>query len=59
MRKRYLVVTEARRYEIDLTEQEHEKVRRHYHGYVTITEVVDLDFDAIAQELHKEWKNVG
>ena len=53
MRKRYLVTTEARRYEIDLTEEEHEAIRAHYHGFVSIEPVVTLDFDAIAQELHE------
>ena len=51
MRKRYLVITEARKYEIDLSEPEVEMVRNHYHGFVSIEPVVALDFDAIAREL--------
>ena len=58
MRKTYEIVTEIRRYTIDLTEAEREQVRAHYHGYVSIVEVPKLDFDAIAQELAQGSKNV-
>ena len=54
MSKRYLVTTEARKYEIDLTEAEVEAVRLHYHGFVSIHEVNTLDFEAIARELDTE-----
>ena len=53
MRKRYRVTTEARSYEVDLTEAEHEAIRAHYHGSVSIEPVIALDFEAIAQELHE------
>lgn len=52
-RKRFIVTTEARQYSIDLSEEECEQVRHHYHGFVKINEVVELDFEAIAQELHE------
>ena len=54
MRKTYLVQVDQRQYQIDLTEAEREQVVRHYHGFVSITEVETLDFKAIAQELHEE-----
>ena len=54
MRKKYLITTEVRRYTIELDEQEREEIRRHYHGFVRIEPVVELDFDAIARELDKE-----
>ena len=52
-KKTYVVITEERKYTIDLTEAELEQVRLHYHGFVRITEVAKLDFDAIAQELNR------
>ena len=50
-RKTYTVVVDTRTYQINLTEAEREKLIRHYHGFVSITEVQPLDFDAIAKEL--------
>ena len=52
-RKIYEVTTEARRYQIELTDAEREQVIRHYHGFANVVEVAVLDFDAIAQELHE------
>ena len=51
MRKRFTVTTYERQYEIDLNERECEQIRLHYHGYVSISEVVALDYEAIAREL--------
>ena len=52
MRKRFVVTTEVRAYEIDLNEAECEQLRLHYHGYVRIVEVKPLDFKGI-----NEWLN--
>ena len=53
-RKEYLVKVDARQYSIRLSVVEREKLIRHYHGFVSVTEVVTLDFRAIADELGSE-----
>ena len=54
MRKTYRVRVDQRQYQIDLTEAEREQVVRHYHGFVSITLVETLDFEALAQEIYEE-----
>ena len=55
-RKKYTITTETVVTTGDFTKAQIEHVRRKFHGYVSIFEVPELDFQAIAQELRKEQK---
>ena len=54
-RKRYTISTENLKTTGDFSEEEIERIRKQFHGHISIQEVKDvnwtLDFDAIAKEL--------
>ena len=48
---KYEVLTDAGKYKTHLSDEGVEKLRRLYHGFVSITRLDNLDFKAIAKEL--------
>lgn len=53
-RKRYVVELPGERYAVDLSEAEHEQLRRLHHGHVSITPIDTLDFEDINEWLESD-----